>query len=100
MDFPGVTTVIQTGLPATAEQYIHRLGRTARAGNSGCGIIILAEWERFFLSKKEIAALPLAPHPDAETSLSLQSPALALARQECAKGKEMVPPSLFLSFVS
>ena len=30
VDFPGVTQVIQVGLPASGEQYIHRLGRTAR----------------------------------------------------------------------
>lgn len=30
VDFPGVTQVIQVGLPANGEQYIHRLGRTAR----------------------------------------------------------------------
>lgn len=30
VDFPGVTHVFQVGLPASGEQYIHRLGRTAR----------------------------------------------------------------------
>ena len=35
MDFPGVTHVIQVGLPPSEEQYIHRIGRTARAGKTG-----------------------------------------------------------------
>ena len=35
MDFPGVTHVIQVGLPPSQEQYIHRIGRTARAGKTG-----------------------------------------------------------------
>lgn len=30
VDFPGVTHVIQVGLPQNSDQYIHRLGRTAR----------------------------------------------------------------------
>jgi ATP-dependent RNA helicase MSS116 len=34
VDYPGATTVIQFGLPDSREQYIHRLGRTRRAGNA------------------------------------------------------------------
>ncbi|OBR09256.1 DEAD/DEAH box helicase [Colletotrichum higginsianum IMI 349063] len=48
MDFPGVTTVFQVGIPADKESYIHRLGRTARAGAEGRGIFIVAEVEGFF----------------------------------------------------
>ncbi|KAI5358218.1 Putative ATP-dependent RNA helicase DEAD-box, Helicase superfamily 1/2, ATP-binding protein [Septoria linicola] len=43
MDFPDVTHVIQVGLPPNREQYIHRLGRTARAGKEGEGWIFLNE---------------------------------------------------------
>ena len=32
MDYPDVTSVIQVGQPADKAQYVHRLGRTARAG--------------------------------------------------------------------
>jgi ATP-dependent RNA helicase MSS116 len=35
VDFPGVTQVVQVGLPASGEQYIHRLGRTARKCSRG-----------------------------------------------------------------
>ncbi|TPX08813.1 uncharacterized protein E0L32_009753 [Thyridium curvatum] len=48
MDFPGVTTVFQVGIPADKESYIHRLGRTARAGAEGRGILIVSEAEDFF----------------------------------------------------
>jgi ATP-dependent RNA helicase MSS116 len=41
MDFPNVTHVIQMGLPPTREQYVHRIGRTARAGKEGEGWLIL-----------------------------------------------------------
>lgn len=41
MDFPNVTHVIQVGLPSSREQYIHRIGRTARAGKEGEGWLIL-----------------------------------------------------------
>ncbi|KAK4937157.1 hypothetical protein LTR10_022136 [Elasticomyces elasticus] len=49
MDFPGVSHVFQVGLPADKETYIHRLGRTARAGAEGRGILVLSEPEKAFL---------------------------------------------------
>jgi ATP-dependent RNA helicase MSS116 len=41
VDYPDVTAVLQLGAPSDKAQYIHRLGRTARAGNSGVGIVSL-----------------------------------------------------------
>lgn len=46
MDFPNVTHVIQIGLPRDRESYIHRLGRTGRAGKEGQGWIFLTPFER------------------------------------------------------
>ncbi|KAJ6256401.1 ATP-dependent RNA helicase [Drechslerella dactyloides] len=47
MDFPNVTHVIQIGAPSTREQYIHRIGRTARGKNidagKGVGYLIVSE---------------------------------------------------------
>ena len=48
MDFPGVTTVFQVGIPSEKQSYIHRLGRTARADADGRGIFIVSEAEHFF----------------------------------------------------
>lgn len=45
MDFPNVTHVIQVGQPDTRETYIHRVGRTGRAGKEGEAWIILTELE-------------------------------------------------------
>ncbi|CAK5275338.1 unnamed protein product [Mycena citricolor] len=61
MDFPGVSLVIQAGVPSNAEQYIHRLGRTARAGASGRGLLILDSAEEFFLRNKTISELGIKP---------------------------------------
>lgn len=40
---------------------IHRIGRTARAGNEGRGVLILTKNESFFMRKRQIAALPIIP---------------------------------------
>ena len=57
MDYPDVTHVIQVGL-TEREQYIHRLGRTARAGKSGQGLLLLAPFEeRQMLSDLQDMAL-------------------------------------------
>lgn len=45
MDFPNVTHVIQVGQPSSRDTYIHRVGRTGRAGKEGESWIILTELE-------------------------------------------------------
>ena len=57
------------GLPASREQYIHRLGRTGRKGKEGEGILLLAPWEEFFLSTARDLPITEAPMPsiDPET---------------------------------
>ena len=49
MDFPDVTLVLQVGLPADADSYTHRVGRTARAGKDGRAVLLLTQAESFFL---------------------------------------------------
>ncbi|KAF2432896.1 DEAD-domain-containing protein [Tothia fuscella] len=45
MDFPNVTHVIQMGLPQSRDTYIHRIGRTGRAGKEGEGWLIINKLE-------------------------------------------------------
>ncbi|XP_044503749.1 DEAD-box ATP-dependent RNA helicase 31-like [Mangifera indica] len=63
VDYPDVTLVIQVGLPADREQYIHRLGRTGRKGKEGEGLLLLAPWEEFFLSTIKDLPITKAPVP-------------------------------------
>jgi len=51
VDYPDVTRVIQFGIPESREQYIHRLGRTGRAGKEGNGLLVLSPFESMFLSE-------------------------------------------------
>lgn len=61
MDYPGVTLVLQVGL-TDREQYIHRLGRTARAGAGGCGLLLLADNEVNFVRQlKDVSITRAGP---------------------------------------
>jgi ATP-dependent RNA helicase RhlE len=49
IDVDGVSHVINYELPNVPEAYVHRIGRTARAGKSGIAIALVAPDERAFL---------------------------------------------------
>ncbi|KAK4482506.1 hypothetical protein RD792_009665 [Penstemon davidsonii] len=42
LDIPGVRTVVHYQLPHSAEIYVHRCGRTARASTDGCSIALIS----------------------------------------------------------
>ncbi|KHN27302.1 DEAD-box ATP-dependent RNA helicase 13 [Glycine soja] len=42
LDIPGVRTVVHYQLPHSAEVYVHRSGRTARASAEGCSIALIS----------------------------------------------------------
>lgn len=61
MDFPNVTLVVQVGIPSTSDAYTHRVGRTARAGKDGRGVILLTEAESYFIHANR--KFPITTHP-------------------------------------
>jgi len=83
MDFPLVTNVFQVGIPADKESYVHRLGRTARAGAEGRGIFIVTEAETFFpkWTLKEIAFEPT----DADISAKAEITAISEKMEDQGK---------------
>jgi ATP-dependent RNA helicase MSS116 len=72
IDFPNVTSVIQVGLPSEKDQYVHRVGRTARAGKDGRAVIILTDRESFFLRTNK--DLTINPYPSEATIAQVSSP--------------------------
>lgn len=45
LDIPAVSHVINYDMPGNLEEYVHRIGRTARMGRSGIAIIFASEWD-------------------------------------------------------
>jgi ATP-dependent RNA helicase RhlE len=64
IDVSGVSHVFNYELPNVAEQYVHRIGRTARAGADGIAISFVDEEERAFLRGIEkLTRIKLDPIP-------------------------------------
>lgn len=53
LDIKGVTHVFNLDLPEDPQQYLHRSGRTGRAGKSGIAISIVTEKELTYIKKYE-----------------------------------------------
>jgi superfamily II DNA/RNA helicase len=53
IDVQGISHVINYDLPKFAEDYVHRIGRTGRAGNSGIAISFASNMDRHILRKIE-----------------------------------------------
>ncbi|KAL9127059.1 MAG: hypothetical protein Q9217_003988 [Psora testacea] len=67
MDFPNVSHVIQIGLPPTEEQYVHRIGRTARGDKSGEGWLFITDLESREV-RNRLRAMPLVKDNSLETA--------------------------------
>ena len=80
LDYPNITLVVQFGAPSNRDQYIHRLGRTARAGAGGEGVLLLAPFEARSVMAR-LKGLPIES-PPAEPPAA----AVAAARADIAKG--------------
>lgn len=87
VDYPDVTLVLQVGQPSSREQYIHRLGRTARAGKAGQGVLLLAPYEGGFVAR-ELRELPITqaslPSISPEDVACVDTAAKRVDRDVCA----------------
>ncbi|ESK91975.1 atp-dependent rna helicase mak5 [Moniliophthora roreri MCA 2997] len=72
LDIQGVDHVVHYQIPRSADVYVHRNGRTARAGGKGFSLLLVAPEERrvlagvlsSFASGRDPKSIPLFPIPD------------------------------------
>ncbi|KAK7035209.1 hypothetical protein VNI00_011976 [Paramarasmius palmivorus] len=87
VDYPGVTRVIQVGIPPSGEQYIHRVGRTGRSNaTGGRGDLVLLPFEVGFLSR-QLTGIPIKP----VTVADFKSQVSALAEEHDQSGERSKP---------
>jgi len=64
VDYPNVTHVIQFGIADGRETYIHRLGRTGRAGKRGRGLLVVTDVEGPGFLQSCVSDLDVAKNKD------------------------------------
>ena len=98
IDVSGVSHVFNFELPNVPEQYVHRIGRTARAGATGLAISYCAEDERPFLrdierlTRQKLTVMPLPENfltEAAKISSSRINIAPSADQQAGQRGREM-----------
>ena len=82
IDVTGVSHVINFDLPNIPESYVHRIGRTARAGASGIAISFCADDERPYLKDIEKVTRQKIPAEDRRGTISVADRADASERGE------------------
>ncbi|GAA5973078.1 hypothetical protein JCM11641_000403 [Rhodosporidiobolus odoratus] len=92
VDYPGVTRVIQIGVPGSRDLYIHRVGRTGRAGKQGRGDLVLLPWESGFISW-QLNDIPLKPCTVGETKRDVAAAASEWDANPAEFAARPLPPS-------
>jgi ATP-dependent RNA helicase RhlE len=77
IDIDDISHVINFEMPNVPEQYVHRIGRTARAGREGVSISLVAEDELYYLREVEKITrveVEVLPTPEGCEDLILPTP--------------------------
>ncbi len=99
LDIDDISHVFNFDLPQDAEIYVHRVGRTGRAGKTGVALTLLTPKEQWRLRKIEqytrqkvtLAALPTSEDiQNRRESELMEKMAVWLKRGRCARERELV----------
>jgi superfamily II DNA/RNA helicase len=80
LDIPNVSHVFNYDVPSHAEDYVHRIGRTGRAGKTGVAITLCVPSDEKYLAA--IESLIKQPIPRAEAPMEVKSAPAAKAADE------------------
>lgn len=86
IDVDGITHVINYDLPVDAESYVHRIGRTARAGNTGIALSFCAPDEVEFLQAIQKLTKLTIPVEEEHPFHAEEAAALAVSGKNGPKG--------------
>lgn len=91
IDVGGVSHVFNFELPNVAEQYVHRIGRTARAGAAGVAMSFVAEDERAYMrgiEKLTRVKMEIQPLPENFVAEKAKMPRPAIQNPDPANGRQ------------
>jgi ATP-dependent RNA helicase RhlE len=93
IDIDAVTHVVQFELPEVPEAYVHRIGRTARAGASGSAVAFCAEDERDLLRDIQKVTRQTIPSTDrrSDAALAAATAAQPAAQENRSRGQRHQP---------
>ncbi|GAB4851387.1 hypothetical protein Ancab_030790 [Ancistrocladus abbreviatus] len=89
LDIPGVRTVVHYQLPHSAEVYVHRSGRTARALTDGCSVALISPNDRLKFASlcRSFSKFSISTSSDAElVGMRLKWPVLRELVNQCQTG--------------
>ncbi|KAF3337662.1 DEAD-box ATP-dependent RNA helicase 10 [Carex littledalei] len=70
LDIPSVDVVINYDIPTNSKDYIHRVGRTARAGRSGLAVALVNQYEvEWYLQIEQLIGKKLEEYPAEEAEV-------------------------------
>lgn len=96
LDVAGVPCVINYDLPYNAEDYVHRIGRTGRAGASGEAIALFtADEERFLLDIEKLIKTKIPRGQLALPAAARSSSSSASRSEHASNGRDRAPRSSY-----
>lgn len=97
IDIPDIDIIIQYAPPQDPTFFIHRVGRTARAGREGQSILLLEPTEQPYINFTKKRGVPLLPYPNEipmDSLLQQSHEYLDLIKEKACKDREYYEESV------